>query len=110
MLAATGWRLVQFRILRPGLPVNGNVGIGIFPEGEKVLIRLARGGWPAHSFTFLIRTTSIIQLPREMTRRFSGDTSKAKMICSESKLVILLGAPPASGTDQMFPVPFSFLA
>ena len=110
MNADVGTRsLLQLLILRLGLLVDGNVGIGIFPKGEKVLIRLARGQ-PAHSLTFLMRTTSLIQLPREMTRRFSGDTSKAKMICSESKLVSLLGVPPASGTDQMFPIPFSFLA
>ena len=34
--------LPQLCVLRLGLPVDGNVGIGIFPEGEKVLIRLAR--------------------------------------------------------------------
>ena len=35
-------------VLRFRLPVDGNVGIGIFPESEKVLIRLARGFLVAH--------------------------------------------------------------
>ena len=99
-------QFTQSGVLSFGLHVDGNVGISVFPEGKEILIRLA--GQPAPSFTFLMRTTSLIQLPREMTRRFSGDTSNAKMIWSESKFVILLGAPPASGIDQMFATPPSF--
>ena len=40
--------LLQLRVLGFGLPVDGNVRIGIFPEGEEVLIRLARGVLVAH--------------------------------------------------------------
>ena len=51
---------------------------------------------------------SLTQLPREITRRLSRDASNAKMTWSESKFVILLGTPPASGTDQMLSTPLSF--
>jgi uncharacterized membrane protein YphA (DoxX/SURF4 family) len=55
---------------------------------------------------FLISTTSFTWEPREIARRLSGETSKAKT-SSESKAVSFLGALPSSGADQMFPAPFS---
>src|SRR2546422_5014397 len=44
--SAVGWHLdfslvlLQSRILRLGLLQDGDVGVGVFPEGEKVLISL----------------------------------------------------------------------
>jgi hypothetical protein len=35
-------RLLQLRVLRLGLLQDGDVGVGIFPKGKKVLIRDAR--------------------------------------------------------------------
>jgi len=37
-----------FCVLSFGLLVDRDVGIGVFPEGEEVLIRLERGGLVAH--------------------------------------------------------------
>ena len=34
---------LQLRVLGFGLLVNRDVGIGVFPEGEEIMIRLARG-------------------------------------------------------------------
>ena len=31
--------LLQLRVLRSGLLQDGNVGVGIFPEGEEILVR-----------------------------------------------------------------------
>ena len=39
---------LQLRVLGFGLLVDGDVGIGVFPEGEEILIRLACGGLVAH--------------------------------------------------------------
>jgi hypothetical protein len=33
-----GWLLQQLGLLRFGLPIDGNVGVGVFPEGEEILI------------------------------------------------------------------------
>src|SRR5271165_167919 len=38
----------QLGVLGFGLLVDGDIGIGVFPEGEKILIRLARGSLVAH--------------------------------------------------------------
>jgi hypothetical protein len=36
--------LLQFRVLRLGLIEDGDVGVGVFPEGEEVLILIATLG------------------------------------------------------------------
>ena len=36
--------LAQRCVLRPGLSQNGDVGIGVFPEGEEILVRSTRFG------------------------------------------------------------------
>ncbi len=38
----------QLGVLGFGLLVDGDVGIGVFPEGEKILIRLARPSLVTH--------------------------------------------------------------
>ena len=40
--------LLQLGELRLGFLQNGDVGVGVFPESEEVLIRLERGGVVAH--------------------------------------------------------------
>ena len=43
------WQLChQLRVFRPGLPVNGNVPISVFPQHEEVVIGLACGYLIAH--------------------------------------------------------------
>src|SRR5215472_13479963 len=60
-------------------------------------------------FTFLIRTTSLMCMPRDMARRLSGDIANPK-IASESNDVSFLGALPSSGKDQILSTPFSVRA
>src|ERR1039458_6709946 len=43
MLLRASRGLPQLGVLGFGLLVDGDVGIGVFPEGEEILIRLARG-------------------------------------------------------------------
>ena len=45
---------MQFRVLRLGLFQDGNVGVGVLPEGDEVLIRSGGQARPvAALFTFL---------------------------------------------------------
>jgi hypothetical protein len=43
LFAFKAWasELLQLRVLRLGLLQDGNVGVGVFPEGEEVLVRPA---------------------------------------------------------------------
>ena len=36
--------LLQLRVLRLGFLQNGNVGVGVFPEGEEILVCTLRFG------------------------------------------------------------------
>src|ERR1700686_978898 len=41
MTVSCHWQLLQLRVLRFGFLQDGDVGIGVFPEGDEILIALA---------------------------------------------------------------------
>ena len=95
--------LLQPHVLRLGLLEDGDVGIGVFPEGEENL-----GAAPVpYCLDSCRRTTSESEWPRNIPSFFPSGDQWNESICSELKLVIRCPAEPSSGCTQTLSTPFS---
>jgi hypothetical protein len=92
---------LQLRVLRLGLLQDGDVGVGVFAEGEEIWAPVP------YCLDSCRRTTSESEWPRNIPSFFPSGDQWNESICSELKLVIRCPAEPSSGCTQTLSTPFS---
>ena len=97
---AIGLSLLQVRVLRRlGFLQNGNVGVGVFPEGKDETVV-----FPSY-LALLIRMTSLFTVPRAKTNCLPWPVQAKLKIKPVTRFVICLGGRPSTGWLQRLETP-----